>query len=128
VEIFLYLPPKKLDEIQFTMEFGQKNAQVPCCFNYFLYQRLLLLKVGLQLQDPFVAAFCCTRFTFLAFPPKVGSEKTTFGKNGLDTFWLVRVLGVAGREYHILGKLFPITDKPRTVHSSLLSSRSDIHS
>ena len=51
LEPFLHSTPKEFNEVQFTVEFGQKNAQMSCSFNNLLNQWLLFSEVRLEIQD-----------------------------------------------------------------------------
>ena len=86
MKVFFHHPPEILNGVQFTMEFQQKKAQKPSSFNGLLNERLLLSKVRLKLEDPFVAA--CIGFTLLpTLALQVWLVKITFNKDGFDTFF-----------------------------------------
>jgi hypothetical protein len=60
------------------------------CFNGFLYQGFLFAKIGLPLEDAFVAASIgIGLFVFASELPKA-----TFNEDSLDTFQGVRVIRV----------------------------------
>jgi hypothetical protein len=46
-EILFDSPPKEFNEVQFTMELGQKDTEMSCCLNYLLNKRSLLFEVWL---------------------------------------------------------------------------------
>ena len=48
LEIFFDSTPEILNGIEFTMEFGQENAQVAMTLNHFLNSRFLTLKIWLS--------------------------------------------------------------------------------
>jgi hypothetical protein len=64
VEILFHNTPKELDEIQFTMEFWQENAEMASFFNDILNKRFLLLKIRLVLEDLFIATVSFIQVAF----------------------------------------------------------------
>jgi hypothetical protein len=84
----LHSAPEEFNEVQFTVEFGQKNAQMPCSFDDFLNQSSLFFEVGLKIQDARYTAsgpFNLTRV--LAFHEKLFLPKSSLSENLIHSLW-----------------------------------------
>lgn len=88
VEILFHNTPKELDEIQFTMEFWQENAEMASFFNDILNKRFLLLKIRLVLEDLFIATVSFIQVAFAwTFSLEICLVKTTFCEDNFDFGW-----------------------------------------
>ena len=68
MQVFLQGTPKKLNKIEFTIKFRQKDAQMPCSLNDLSLEGFLILEIWLKLKYVFVATGIIITITFLAFP------------------------------------------------------------
>jgi hypothetical protein len=66
LQVLLDCTPKEFDEIKFTVELWQEDAEVPCCHDHLLDKRRLCHKIGPEIKDVFGTAMCCHWVTGLA--------------------------------------------------------------
>jgi hypothetical protein len=65
-QVLLDCTPKEFNEIKFTVELGQEDAEVSCRHDHLLDKRCLCHKIGLEIKDVFGTAMCCHQVTGLA--------------------------------------------------------------
>jgi hypothetical protein len=102
VEVPLHRSPKKLNEIELTVEFRQEDTKVTGSCNNFLNERFLFFKIRLQLQ--YVFATTSDRLwifaTSFALAAEFGHLETVLQQNGLDAFGLIREVWMIAGEVH----------------------------
>ena len=95
-EVFLDLSPEELDEVEFAVVFGQKDAQMPRSLDNLLYQGLLPHKVRLTLKDFLATAAVVIIWAFLALATETHWVKPTLLQDFAHAFcfswvlWVVR--------------------------------------
>jgi hypothetical protein len=66
MKISLDSPPEELYEVQFTVEFRQKYAEMSRCFDNLLNKGSLGHEVRLEIENPLCTASCLARFAIFA--------------------------------------------------------------
>ncbi|KAF8235345.1 hypothetical protein L208DRAFT_1541838 [Tricholoma matsutake] len=65
-QVLLDCTPKEFNEIKFTVELRQEDAEVPCCHDHLLDKRYLCHEIRLEIKDVSGTAMCCQWVTGLA--------------------------------------------------------------
>ena len=130
LEVPLHCSPKELNKVELTVIFGEHNAEMTGSFNCLMHERLLFLKIWLQIQNVFGTTISCIRIAiwFLALHLQFGSEKTSFSENLLHSLGLIWESWMICGKDHVLHNLFPRSiDKPLISKSWLRSCRVKVH-
>ena len=120
-------PLKEFNEIQFTMKFWQKNAEMACHFNHFLDKRLLLQEVFLEPEYFLAAAVVIISGTFLALATEVCFVKISLFQNFFNPLQLSWIFRVVRREHHFLNDSCAISHELSVMHPHLFSTWVNIH-
>ena len=128
-KVLLDCTPEKLNEVELTMKFWEKDAKVSSGFNHFLNQWLLFSKVRLLAKKSPSTAWSGTNFTLWLLALQVQSRypQATFFEHSLNSFELIRVCWMVMCKNHWLGNFYIIMHEPAISKLALTPSRIQIH-
>jgi len=128
MQVSFHCSPEELNEIEFTMEFQEQNAKVPCIFDHFLHKGLLLFEVKLVFHDLLTTAGNSCRVTLgLAFSPEPLSWYSSLHEDVLKAFGLIRVSWMIRCKNHGLCDLLTILFIPPISKMGLAATRVHVH-
>lgn len=120
--------PKVFNEVELAMIFGKENAKVSRGLDDFLHQGFLSLEIRLKFEYALATTVDGVVFALLAPPTHVRCPKASLMKNLFESFRLVRIRGMIGRERHLLWvAITGCIDKPAISKQGLFATRIDIH-
>jgi hypothetical protein len=92
-QVLLDCTPKEFNEIKFTVELRQEDAEVPCCRDHLLDKRRLCHEIGLEIKDAFGTAMCCHRVTGLASISRPTVQRPRSSSTAFIPFGLLGYVG-----------------------------------